>query len=166
MSMIGCFKRISARDFGRIQADPDLAAVLLTPEEEPEGFDPFTDFDVDKAWHGIHFLLTGSAWEGHPPLNFLVAGGEETGVDTGYGPPRGFSVAEVKEIAKALSSVTVEALRSRYNPQQMQQMEIYPDIWKREGEEGLSYLLGYFEDMKNFVIGGAEQGEALVVFLS
>jgi hypothetical protein len=166
MGMIGCFKRISARDFGRIQADPDLAVALLTPEEEPEGFDPFTDYDVDKAWHGIHFLLTGSAWEGDPPLNFLVAGGEEIGEDTGYGPPRGFSVAEVKEIAKALSFVTVEALRSRYNPQQMQQMEIYPDIWEREGEEGLIYLLGCFEGMKNFVIGGAEQDEALVVFLS
>jgi hypothetical protein len=166
MGMIGCFIRISARDFGRIQADPDLAAGLLTLEGEQEGFDPSADFDIDKAWHGIHFLLTGSAWEGDPPLNFLVAGGKEIGEDPGYGPARGFSVAEVKEIAKALSSVTVETLRSRYNPRQMQQMEIYPDIWKREGEKGLNYLLGYFEDMKNFVIGGAEQGEALVVFLS
>jgi hypothetical protein len=166
MGMIGCLKRISARDFERMQADPDLADGLLTPEEEPEGFDPFTDYDVDKAWHGIHFLLTGSAGEGDPPLNFLVAGGKEIGADIGYGPARGFSVDEVKKIAKALSFVTVEALRSRYNPQQMHRMQIYPDIWESEGEEGLSYLLGCFEGMRSFVMDGAEQDEALVVFLS
>src|SRR5579862_2201195 len=27
--------------------------------------------DVDKAWHFIHVLLTGTAFEGHPPLNFI-----------------------------------------------------------------------------------------------
>src|SRR5512147_1898048 len=28
--------------------------------------------DIDKAWHGIHYLLTKTAWGGDPPLNFLA----------------------------------------------------------------------------------------------
>src|SRR5687767_14577361 len=45
--------------------------------------------DLDKAWHGIHYLLTGTAAEGGKPLDFLVSGGREVGnVDIGYGPAR------------------------------------------------------------------------------
>jgi len=29
-----------------------------------------TRCDLEKSWHGIHYLLTGSAWEGDPPLRF------------------------------------------------------------------------------------------------
>src|SRR5690349_4907089 len=32
--------------------------------------------DIDKSWHGIHFLLTGGPDEGNTPLDFLVAGGQ------------------------------------------------------------------------------------------
>lgn len=35
--------------------------------------------DLDKAWHGIHYLLTETAWEGNEPLNFLVQGGNVAG---------------------------------------------------------------------------------------
>jgi hypothetical protein len=46
--------------------------------------DPHADLDVDKAWHGIHYLLTGTAWEGDPPLDFIVKGGSQVGdVDDG-----------------------------------------------------------------------------------
>lgn len=27
--------------------------------------------DLDKAWHGIHYLLTKTAWEGEPPMIFF-----------------------------------------------------------------------------------------------
>ena len=37
--------------------------------------------DLDKAWHGVHYLLTGTAWEGEPPLNFVVEGGADLDYD-------------------------------------------------------------------------------------
>lgn len=47
---------------------------------------------MDKAWHGIHYLLTGTAWEGDPPLNFLVTGGREVGTEEiGIGPDEGLA---------------------------------------------------------------------------
>src|SRR5687767_12235877 len=73
--------------------------------------------DLDKAWHGLHYLLTRTAWEGDAPLNFLVAGGREVGdIDVGYGPARVLSAAEVRAAADALARLTDEELRSRFNP--------------------------------------------------
>ena len=89
MSMIGCFRRVPEARLRALLADPESITDFL----DEEGF---ADFDIDKAWHGIHYLLTGTAWEGAAPLNFLVAGGRPVGdVDVGYGPARAFSGAEV-----------------------------------------------------------------------
>jgi hypothetical protein len=167
MSMIGCFRRVSARDLGRLQADPDLMTnLLIADDEKPAGFDPFEAMDVDKAWHGIHYLLAGKAWEGEPPLDFIVAGGQEIAEDLGYGPPRCFTVDEVRAIARALAPITPGILESRYDAKAMSKQEIYPDIWTREGKEAFSYLASYFEELKGFILGAAEQGEALIVYLS
>lgn len=58
-----------------------------------------TDANLDKAWHGIHFLLTGSTWEGEKPLNFLISGGETIGeIEVGYGPARSIKSVDVKKI--------------------------------------------------------------------
>ena len=66
---------------------PDL------PKTDGEGIET----DLDKAWHGIHYLLTGTAWAGAEPLNFIVCGGTEVGdIDVGYGPARVFSSNDVK----------------------------------------------------------------------
>jgi len=59
--------------------------------------------------HGIHFLLTGTAWEGDFPLAFIVRGGREVG-DVGYGPARIFTSDEVQAIANALRPITREVL--------------------------------------------------------
>jgi hypothetical protein len=70
--------------------NPDLAEEV-PPEIQPLQFAEFerNEANLDKAWHGIHFLLTGTNWAGDPPLNFLVAGGAQVGdIDTGYGPAR------------------------------------------------------------------------------
>src|SRR5262245_15812893 len=122
MSMICFLRRFTGEDLARLQADPSLLETFLG-EDAVEDFGPFAEMDIEKAWHGIHYLLTGSAWEGSPPLNFLVLGGQEIGDDLGYGPARGFSPSEVKTIANALSSVTSDALRSRYDPNEMQRLE-------------------------------------------
>ena len=37
------------------------------------------EIDVDKSWHGMHYLLTRSAEGGTPPLDFLLEGGDRWG---------------------------------------------------------------------------------------
>ncbi|MBK6694577.1 MAG: YfbM family protein [Myxococcales bacterium] len=162
MSMIGNFRRVP---------DARLLALLEDPESVVDFLDEqgFSDLDVDKAWHGLHYLFTGTAWEGSAPLNFLVAGGRPVGdVDVGYGPARAFLNAEVRELVGALAPLTPEVLAERFNPAAMTHLEIYPDVWSRDAErdENLKYLLGYFVDLKEFIEGGAKSGEGLLVFLT
>src|SRR5678815_1198617 len=43
----------------------------------PEAPDPERVLDVDKAWHGLHFLSTGTADGGSAPANYHAEGGAE-----------------------------------------------------------------------------------------
>lgn len=125
-----------------------------------------TDTDLDKAWHGLHFLFTGSEWEGDPPLNFLASGGTEVGdVDVGYGPARVFRSSEVAAIHKALSELTEDDLRKRFKPDVMMKKNIYPSIWDRDpkDDDALGYLLEYFAVLKKFVSQAADKKVGIVV---
>ncbi len=65
-----------------VRADPDSAWDLVE-EAEPNS----TTLDLDKMWHGAHWILTGTAWDAAGPLGQVILGGEEIGEDGGYGPP-------------------------------------------------------------------------------
>src|SRR5215217_4265180 len=54
--------------------------------------------NFEKSWHGLHFLLTGSDWEGEPPLNFLLAGGTEIDIGLGQSPVRAYTRSETEAI--------------------------------------------------------------------
>ena len=47
-----------------------------------------TECDLQGVWHGLHFLFTGTAWEGDEPACYLVQGGEDVGDDDFDVPPR------------------------------------------------------------------------------
>jgi hypothetical protein len=125
--------------------------------------------DLDKAWHGIHYLLTGTAWEGREPLNFLVSGGREVGdIDVGYGPARVLSAAQTRAAHEALAQVSDDELRRRFDPDEMTRKEIYPEIWDRPPEEDdtLGYLMEYVGVLRGFLAQAVDQGQGLVVCLS
>ncbi len=168
MSMIGNFRRLSEADLRRLLEEPDQIADYLY-EDAQEGFGPFVDLEIDRAWHGLHYLLTGTAWEGQAPLNFIVQGGREIGeTDVGYGPARGFTADEVRAIAQALARIDVQTLRARFNPQAMMTADIYPNSWDRPAAEDdtLGYLVEYYEQLRPFISEAAAAGEALLVYLN
>src|SRR5215212_1257503 len=56
------------------EIDPDLAP--------PPDYDQRNDrphCDLEKMWHGLHFLFTGTLSEGEEPACYLQRGGEEIG---------------------------------------------------------------------------------------
>ena len=167
MSMIMMFRRLSDVDLSRLREDQELVADYLG-EGELDGFGPCADLDVDKAWHAIHFLLTGTAWEGEPPLNFVVTGGTEVGDDLGYGPARGLTSEEVQSVAAALKDISPDSLMQRFDPESLESAEIYPDIWDRAAEEDDSrgYITAYYDELRSFVLDAAAAGEALLVAMT
>jgi hypothetical protein len=161
MSMVCCLREISDSDIQSLLKDPEQILELLEDDED--------EIDLDKAWHGIHFLMTGAAWEGAEPLCYLVSGGHAVGdVDVGYGPARALTSKQVASFDTALSGITADELGKRFDPQAMAKAEIYPEIWGRHSEEedNLAYLLDYFDEMKIFVAKTREQGKGMLVYLT
>lgn len=126
------------------------------------------DTDLDKAWHGIHYLLTGSVWEGDEPLNFLIAGGETIGeIDVGYGPARCIKSDHVRTINEILSRISIEDFKLRFEPDKMMANEIYPEIWDRKDEDGnLDYLIEYYEGLKHFISNAARNKMGIIISIS
>ena len=167
MSMIGNFRMSTDEEIRSLLADPDRIEAVLYPGEE-SGIDATTEFDVDKAWHAIHFLLCGQQWEGQPPLDFIVSGGTPVGeLDVGYGPARVFSSSELSEIVGALEPITAAELKSRFSAAAFAEHEIYPEIWDEPESECLDrYVLDYFDRLKQFLQRAHAAGRALIVYLN
>lgn len=127
------------------------------------------DTDLDKAWHGIHYMLTQSAWEGEEPLSFLVNGGSQVGdIEVGYGPARVFTSGQVQSLNVALQPIDEPFLKNRFNPREMMSLEIYPEIWDRDpGEDdSFGYCVEYFGTLKSFVAQAAQRRMGIVLYIS
>ena len=147
-----------ARLFGAPKGRP-LPHIELDPGEVVEA-------DLDKAWHGVHFLLSGSAAEGSAPLDFLVVGGHEVGdEDVGYGPGRVFRAAEVAAIHRALRGLSESDLQRRFDPARMTKLGIYPAVWDREEEreDNEAFLLDAFGELKQFIQSAVERKVGILI---
>ena len=158
--MIGNFMQLTPSELQAMIDDPSLIEARLFPDVEE---DEEVGIDVDKAWHGIHFLLTGSDWEGDPPLANMILGGCEIGEDVGYGPARYLTAKQVQDVANALPSR--EKLATRFDIPKMNQAKIYPEIWN-EGDEMLDYVLTNYETLADYYKDAATKGNAMLKFLN
>lgn len=135
------------RFFSRRSANVDERLDTALPKECQEDCNAQ---DLDKSWHGVHFLLTRTEWDAPLPEGFLLYSGEILECsDQGYGDASACSACEVMEFAKYLEDVDESELGRRYDPKRMQELEIYPCHWDRPEE--LAYLLEYYHIMREFV---------------
>ena len=150
-----------ARLFGARPQPPPPPRQVVPPDT--------ADLDLDKAWHGLHYLLTGSGEPTESPLSFLMAGGMLLGGeqwDVGYGPARAFRPDEVAVIASALADLGPDPAATRYDPAAMQRLDVYPGIWDRADEDLEGWLGASMAELRTFVAGAAARQQALLVWMS
>ncbi len=167
MSMIGNLRKIDDAELARLLAHPDEIRTFLYGE--PDHYDNRADIDLDKAWHGIHFVLTGSEWGGEAPLNFVVSGGTEVGeVDVGYGPARAFTSAEVRQIHEALAPIPPEEFVRRIKLNVLAGAGVYPDVWDRASEADINfeYLGSYYAKLRSYLETLARDGFGMLVYVN
>lgn len=163
MGMVGCFAAVAPETLQRLRDDPSLIDEYLHPDDGDS--DPPNCIDVDKAWHGIHYILTGREDVGTEPLSWAVLGGEEVGDEIGYGPARFLQPEQVNGIAAWLPDDTV--FKTRFDPQAMEKAGIYPEaIWVRDGDDALDYLLENYRELVAFYKSAAERGDGAILWLS
>lgn len=161
MSMIGSYYQVDEATLESLRKDPSAFETFMDQESGAD----FTNMDVDKAWHAIHFLLTGTAYEGNGPLFNVIMGGEELDdTDNGYGPARILTPAEVKEVNKALEHIPPAELQKRFSAKKLKEADIYPEIW--DDEDGLEYVITHYEQLRDFYKNAAEAGNGMVLALT
>lgn len=141
----------TARD---LLEDPALLEDLLESDGE-------TSVDLDKAWHGLHWLLTGAEGPTAGTPSEAIFGGEPFGEDLGYGPGRLLAASRVSAVAAELHDLDVDTLRSRMDAAAMTQAGIYPSIWDEEDVFD-SYLAPAYQDLRAFYSAASDAGEAVI----
>jgi hypothetical protein len=144
------------------EVDPDAPG----GSADASGLDPEKSIDVGKAWHGLHFLFTGTADEGEEPACYMVKGGENLDDD---GLARALRPPDVKQFAHVLTSLTDADLERRYDPKRMTALGIYPGvIWNRTppDDDPRQWLLDSFRELRAFVQRVADAGGGLVIHIS
>jgi len=157
-SMVWAAVAVEPSIAAKLKGDAQLVERLL--DEPQKGRSAY----LDKAWHGVHFLLTRSDGPTSAPESRVIFGGQPVGNDQGYGPAQLLPPDEVREIAKLLENYPPEVLASRYDPKAMEAAKIYPAIiWIREGPEALKYVLQFYSQLLSFYKGAAERGDAVLL---
>ncbi len=122
------------------------------------------ELSLDKAWHGIHYLLTGLAEPDSTPLSQVIMGGTEIGDDDlGYGPARYFAPADVATAATELGAPTLEAqMQGRFDPARMTGLGIYPGGWT---SSGLAWLIDEYRNLRGFFADASKRQAAVITCL-
>ena len=165
MGMIMYLLRISKQELESYIDKPDLFL--------ENRVDDAYSMDIDKAWGGILYLLTGKAFASGSPedevdsLNriFFSAQFFDEDMDVGYGPAHYLTPEQVAGIHHKIASLTEADLKARYDTEAMnEEEELYPSLdWN---EEDFEYLYFHFQALQSFFATAASRGEAIVTFLS
>jgi hypothetical protein len=140
---------------------------LGTDGEDPAGktrTDDRKTLSLEKAWHGVHYLLCGRVGSEPGPPGQVVLGGTEIGEDEfGYGPARYFHRDEVAEIAAELGRDGLEdELDDRFDPVRMTALAVYPGRWQ---DEDRKWLFDGFRELRGFFVDAAGRGAVVVTCL-
>ncbi len=117
---------------------------------------------IEKAWHGVHFLLCGVIDEAPPPLGDAILGGTEIGPDMGYGPARYLDPHRVKAVADALKAIPPSVLAARFDIAGLQEHQVYPNAWSEDDRE---WIQGAYSELRDFYADAAQKGLAVLLYI-
>lgn len=157
MSMTMCVWAVDADQRSEVEQDLEAGRGLVSVHSAPS-------CSLEKAWHAIHFILTGTAYEGDLPAAFIIEGGDflrepEDDVDC---PPRWLDADLVDELNLLLQQIDDAELALRCDVPKMVMADIY-SVSEECGEDLLEELADCFLALRTFVEAAASQQQALIV---
>ncbi|WP_435591274.1 YfbM family protein [Nocardia sp. bgisy118] len=129
------------------QAQEELSQLERT-DGDPSGY-------LDKAWDGLRYLLE-AAGTGVDLCDDSLPLDED---EEYYGWPAEL----VGRTAERLRATPFTALAAHYDPAAMDEANIYPRIWTRDGDAGLGYLQFHYATLAAFFADAAKSGSAAVM---
>lgn len=129
-------------------------------------FEPL--LDLGKAWHILHYLMTGHVDAAAAPGNALLSG-EPLGEDLGYGPPRLHDPVETRAFRDFLAPLEADRLVARMDFPSLVQLGVYPLSGVPDAAEAQSWrneIVGSFQRLKSYVEHASEKGGGILTWLS
>jgi hypothetical protein len=122
--------------------------------------------DIHKAWHAIHYVLTGSAMDGPEPNGYLLTGGVPLGPpEDDEDQPRLLTPDQVRAFDGVLQPINNRGeLRRRFDHEAMVAAGVYainegPD----EVDEDLDFTAHFFRILRKFIHQAATAGQGVIV---
>ncbi len=155
MGMVWVATFATDEDIALIRRQPDNAYDFVNSEA---AYKSGQQIDLDKQWHGVHFLLTGSASATSDQLSIIIGNFEEIGPDNGYGPAWIIPAASLASCHRELVKLGDEEIAARFDPQAMKQEDVYlADLFVDEDEEARGFLMQDVSRLRAFIGKAAEQ---------
>ena len=151
---------IDGRTARRLIANPHSVGATLMRSAGADGC------DIHKAWHAIHYVLTGRADGGREPNCYLLDGGTLLGTPTDdYDPPRVLSPEQVRAFDSVLQPINrLSILRDRFHHEAMVEAEIYSINEGEENEaEDLEFTAEFFKLLRRFIHEAAAKGDGVII---
>lgn len=171
MGMVMVLHRLSPAKMAEVVETPEIVEDLIfgseDSEEDPDELylgppETVVQLDLDKSWHVIHFLLTGTAYEGEPPANALLSGDDVGEEEVGYMVPMLLTPPRVAAFAQHLDALDNATLLARWESNGPVAEDIYMAA-PREDEGMVEYVFENVDNLRIFTRASAERGEGLLV---
>jgi hypothetical protein len=145
-----------------LMAQPDTVCDFIYERDEAG-----EAIDLDKQWHAVHHLLTGSPEATDSPLSFVLGSFDEIGPDNGYGAAWHIPKDAVANFHASLTSLTDEELAAKYDAAAMVRDDVYiAKTLAEEGEEARNFVLEDVGRLRAFAAKGAEGGFSAFAMIS
>ena len=134
------------------------------PEDFNKDENPAEDdgLDLEKIWHFLHYLITGTECGGDYPLGYAIMTGHpfhEDSSDLTWLAPE-----EVKDIADALDNLSEEDLLNKCKQEKGSKRNIYK-YSNDFDKEDVKQAIPYFHKLRNYYQVAARKGNAMLVFV-
>ncbi len=163
MGMIGFYKIANEEEINKLKSGEISSSEFIYDDMD-------NVVDIDKAWHAIHFTLTGELGgrDDNDPLSMVVLGGIPiNNEDLGCGPLTYYTKEEVSISNEELKKLNEEEFRSRFSLEAMVEEGIYPVVCGQDTEEEFfNYIWENFKVVKCIFNKASEEGKCIVFLLS
>ena len=125
------------------------------------------EINLDKIWHVLHFVLTGSARATSEPLSFLIGQWPEIGdVDTGYGPAKAIRSDAVSRFRNALTLIGSEHIKTYYKPEEMQRAGVYLAASLGDDADEIADIEHSLQKLRNFLDECVVRNAGVITYIS
>lgn len=142
---------------GLLDGDPETREAFLSDDGT----------DLDKAWDGIHFALTGEGMTGGSGRMSYEPFGNRylDSVDEGMGPATYLAPEEVAVVARHLKGISVDDFAALVDAKAMLAAEVYPFQQGESDEEVRTYLGMHYAAMRDLYLSASASGMSVVAVM-